>query len=193
MTVETVVAVSWWAIVPLIAVGSILHFVYDWTGHHRVAAVFGAVNESYWEHTKIAIWPVAALQVVLFALGGWSIPSFVPAAAVSLYSIPIAMIGIVFVYKVFTKRNLLWLDIVVFALVVALAQVIFVLTLEQLAATAATVVIAALFLAGLIASVLVFTLNPPAEPDVFIDPLTSRYGLHGHLPDPTTPDEGRTP
>ena len=71
MSVDAVAAVSWWAIIPLIAVGSVLHFVYDWSGHHRVAAVFGAVNESYWEHTKIAIWPVAALQVALFALGGW--------------------------------------------------------------------------------------------------------------------------
>ena len=51
---DAVVSVSWWAVIPLIVVGSVLHFAYDWSGHHRVVAVFAAVNESYWEHIKIA-------------------------------------------------------------------------------------------------------------------------------------------
>ena len=54
MSMVEIVAVSWWMILPLIVVGSLLHFLYDWTGEKRWAAVLGAVNESYWEHIKIA-------------------------------------------------------------------------------------------------------------------------------------------
>lgn len=35
-----------WAIIPLVLVGSLLHFAYDWSGHNKVVAVFAAVNES---------------------------------------------------------------------------------------------------------------------------------------------------
>lgn len=37
------------AIIPLAIIGSLLHFVDDWSRHNRVVAVFAAVNESYWE------------------------------------------------------------------------------------------------------------------------------------------------
>src|SRR5690606_8039947 len=87
------------AILPLSLVGSLLHFAYDWSRHNRFVAVFAAVNESYWEHIKIAFWPVLVWFIVLFALGGWSIPGFVPAATIALYSVPVIMIAIVFVYK----------------------------------------------------------------------------------------------
>jgi hypothetical protein len=33
---------------------------------------------------------------------------------------------------------------------------------------------------GMAASGLDFSPHPPAEPDVFVDPLTKRYGRHGH-------------
>lgn len=184
-----IVATSLWAIVPLVGIGSILHFVYDWSGHHRLAAVFSAVNESYWEHVKIAVWPVAFIQLALFAFGGWMHPAFVPAATVSLYSVPITMIGTVFIYKNITKRNVLWLDIAAFAIAIAVAQVIFVLLLQQLSPDPTTVALSAIYLTGLIVAFLVFTLRPPSEPDIFVDPLTKRYGVSGH-PDagPATPE-----
>ena len=110
MDMTGIVSLSWWMVAPLIALGSLLHFLYDWTGQKRWAAVIGAVNESYWEHIKIAVWPVVLLQVILFALGGYHYPAFIPAATVAIYSLPISMIGIVWLYKAFTKRNILWLD-----------------------------------------------------------------------------------
>jgi hypothetical protein len=68
MTINAVVLVSLFMIVPLGLIGSVLHFLFDWTKHKRFVAFFSAVNESYWEHIKIAIWPVLLLQVVLFPL-----------------------------------------------------------------------------------------------------------------------------
>ena len=45
-------------------VGSLLHFLYDWTGGSDLVAPFSGVNESTWEHMKLLFWPL-----LLFALG----------------------------------------------------------------------------------------------------------------------------
>ena len=180
MTIDSVISFSLWMIVPLGLLGSVLHFLFDWTRHNRFVAFFSAVNESYWEHIKIAIWPVFLLQIVLLSLGGYQIASFVPAATIALYSIPVSMVGLVFLYKSVTKHNILWLDISIFFVCIAIAQSIFVLLLGQLAPTSGTVVMSSLFLLGLIAAFLLFTFRPPREPDVFLDPIKKDYGLRAH-------------
>ena len=180
LDMDALVAVSWWAIGPLIIVGTLLHFAFDWSGHNRFVAVFSAVNESYWEHVKIAAWPTMLLYAVLLPLGGAGHPSFIPAATVALYSIPVTMIGVVFAYKAVTRRNILWLDIAVFGLSIASAQAIFVGLFRGLDAGFVVVLISAVYLAGIVAAYLRFTLRPPEEPDVFRDPVTNRYGLRAH-------------
>jgi hypothetical protein len=191
MTIDSVISTSLWLIVPLGLLGSVLHFLFDWTRHNRFVALFSAVNESYWEHIKIAIWPVFLLQVVLFASGGYQYASFVPAATIALYSIPVSMVGLVFVYKSITKRNILWLDISIFFVCIAIAQSLFVLILDQLDPSQGTVVMATLFLIGLIAAFLLFTVRPPKEPDVFLDPIKKDYGLRAHPDLETKPADRR--
>ncbi len=180
MSIDSVILVSLWMIVPLGLLGSVLHFLFDWTKHNSFVAIFSAVNESYWEHIKIAIWPVFLLQILLFSLGGYQILAFIPAATVALYSIPVSMVGLVFVYKSITNRNILWLDISIFFVCIAVAQSIFVLVLGQLAPTSGTVVMSSLFLLGLTVAFLLFTFRPPNEPDAFVDPINKRYGLRAH-------------
>lgn len=180
MTLETIVLTSLWAIVPLGILGSLLHFLFDWTKHNRVISVIAAVNESYWEHIKIAIWPVFLLQLSLFSAGGFQFLSFVPAATIALYTIPVAMTGLVFLYKSISKRNILWIDISIFFLVIAIAQVVFVLLLQEVNPSSGTILIALAFLVGLVVAFLRFTARPPKEPDVFIDPTNKKYGLKAH-------------
>jgi hypothetical protein len=54
------------------------------------------------------------------------------------------------------------------------------LVLEQLEPTAGTLVMAGLFLLGLVVAFLLFTFRPPKEPDVFLDPIRNDYGLKAH-------------
>ena len=90
------------------------------------------------------------------------------------------MVGLVFAYKGLTKRNILWIDIPVFFVTIAIAQLLFVLVLEQLSATPATVLVAVFFLLGLVIAFGLFTLRPPKEPDPFVDPINKKYGLSAH-------------
>ena len=38
--------------------GTLLHFLFDWTGKNLLAAFFSGVNESTWEHIKLLFWPL---------------------------------------------------------------------------------------------------------------------------------------
>ena len=38
--------------------GTILHFLYDWTGESLLVAPFSGINESTWEHMKLLFWPM---------------------------------------------------------------------------------------------------------------------------------------
>ena len=44
--------------------GTILHFLYDWTGGAVWIAPFSGVNESTWEHMKLLFWPTFLFAVV---------------------------------------------------------------------------------------------------------------------------------
>ena len=50
-------------------IGTLLHFLYDWTHRSIAAAVFSAVNESTWEHMKLLFFPMfvfAFIQHIFF-------------------------------------------------------------------------------------------------------------------------------
>jgi len=43
----------------MIIVGSLLHFMYAWSGNNQIIALFSAVSESVWEHNKLFLLPLA--------------------------------------------------------------------------------------------------------------------------------------
>ena len=45
-------------------VGTILHFLYDWTDGSILVAPFSGVNESTWEHMKLLFWPLFLFALV---------------------------------------------------------------------------------------------------------------------------------
>ena len=44
--------------------GTLLHFLYDWTGKHSLVSPFSGVNESTWEHMKLLFWPLFLFALV---------------------------------------------------------------------------------------------------------------------------------
>lgn len=179
MTRAKLLTVNLAAAVPLGVVGSLLHFVFEWSGHHRAVAIFAAVNESTWEHLKIAFWPVFVFFVAQFALGGWALPGFVPAVTVALFSLPVMIIALVLAYTSMTGRNILWIDIAIFFLAITVSLTIAALLATELAASPWTIALSAPFLLALVVAFATFTLAPPGL-DLFIDPRTGEVGIAGH-------------
>ena len=46
------------------AIGTLLHYLYDWTGESIITAPFSSVNESTWEHMKLLFIPLFAFAIV---------------------------------------------------------------------------------------------------------------------------------
>ena len=46
--------------------GTILHFLYDWTGGNILVASFSGINESTWEHMKLLFWPMLVFSVIQY-------------------------------------------------------------------------------------------------------------------------------
>ena len=44
--------------------GTILHFLYDWTGGSILVVPFSGVNESTWEHMKLLFWPLFLFSLI---------------------------------------------------------------------------------------------------------------------------------
>lgn len=47
--------------------GTLLHFLYEWTGQSRLAALIAPVNESTWEHMKLIFFPMLFYSLIAAA------------------------------------------------------------------------------------------------------------------------------
>lgn len=56
--------------------GTLLHFLFDWTGGSIGAALFSAVNESIWEHMKLLFYPMLLFAGIEYRTWGKAYPSF---------------------------------------------------------------------------------------------------------------------
>ena len=96
--------------------GTLLHFVYDWSGDSLWTAAFSAVNESTWEHMKLLFFPLFFFSVIQVCALGRNYPNFPAVRAVSTL-VGLALIPILYyTYTGILGRHLTWADILVFFL-----------------------------------------------------------------------------
>ena len=97
-------------------IGTLLHFMYEWSGHNKVVSLFAAVNESTWEHIKIALTPTFIWTLYDGAVYGLNQNYFIAKTA-SLLVIILLIPLLFYTYQIFTKKSVLWIDIIIFYLV----------------------------------------------------------------------------
>lgn len=157
-------------------VGTLLHFLFDWTGGNVIAALFSAVNESIWEHLKLLFYPMLTVSVIEYFFWGKETECFWP---IKLTGMIIGLVLIPVIYYTYTgvlgvKAD--WFNITIFFLAAAavywaetkLFQKKPVCKINCKMAMALIVLIAVIFT--------VFTFLPPRIP-FFQDPLTGTYGF----------------
>lgn len=96
------------------AAGTLLHFLYEWTGDKALAAVVSGVNESTWEHMKLLFIPLFVFSVVQICVMGKSFPNILAVRAISAL-IGLALIPILYyTYTGVTGRSVSWANIAIF-------------------------------------------------------------------------------
>ena len=155
--------------------GTILHFLYDWTGGSILVSPFSGVNESTWEHMKLLFWPLFFFALV-------QRPFFRDQRNYWCFKLAEILLGLVMIPLLFYTYNGTfgkspdWVNIAIFYI-----SALIVFLFEWLAfpndrlqcrhpgfAFAAICMIGVLFVA--------YTFSPPQIP-LFRDPLTGDYGI----------------
>lgn len=165
-------------IIFIIALGVILHFIYDWSGGCKALALVGAVNESTWEHLKLAFWPALLWAGLEYAVLGSSLPNLLVAKTVSLYFTAAVIVLLVNIYTAILGRHLLAVDISIFCLTVALGQLVSFLLLKHRSFCITANLFSLCLLVLILSAFSVFTFYPPDLP-LFIDPKTGLKGIPG--------------
>lgn len=161
-------------VIYLIAV--VLHFVYDFTDGSVLSILFGAVNESVWEHIKIFAVGYISWAIVELMWLKPSFKKFVVAKTVSLYFLCLAIIVFFYTYNLFTPQPVLWLDITSSFVFVVLSQLISYKLITSEKKIYEYFYIAAALLMMFFVMFFSFTVYPP-KIDLFKDPLTGNYGI----------------
>lgn len=96
------------------AAGTLLHFVYDWSGGNLLAATVSGVNESTWEHMKLFFLPLFLLSVAQACAIGKSYPNILAVRAVTALA-GLALIPILYyTYTGILGRSVSWVNISIF-------------------------------------------------------------------------------
>lgn len=159
----------------VLGIGSLLHFVYAWSGNSPLAAPFAAVNESVWEHLKLAFWPALVWTLLEWSPLKTRVNNFWLARTLGTLLMPVTIVTLFYFYTFLLGEQVLFLNVTIFVLAVFCGQLVSyrLLTgderspLANLLAPALLVALAALFIA--------FTFFPP-ELGLFRDGPTGTYG-----------------
>ena len=103
----------WLGFVIISVVGTLAHFLYDFSHHNKIVGLFAAVNESTWEHIKIALTPTFLWSLYDGYLYGANANYFL-AKFLSLLAIVVFIPLIFYTYRIFTKKSILFVDITLF-------------------------------------------------------------------------------
>lgn len=68
------------------AVGTLWHFVYEWSGESPIIGAIAPVNESVWEHLKLLFFPALFYFAVEFFLCKELYENFIPASVIGIFA-----------------------------------------------------------------------------------------------------------
>lgn len=155
--------------------GTLLHFLYDWTGQTTWSALFSGVNESTWEHMKLLYVPLLLFAVVQFFFfreykNFWCVK--LTGTICGLILIPVLF----YTYNGAVGPSPDWLNIAIFYIS---AAAVFYLEWKLFQAEWPKKCLSRLslyILIGIGIFFIVFTFWPPRIP-LFQDPLNGSYGI----------------
>lgn len=155
-----------------LTLGSLLHFVWEWSGESNLTALFSPVSESVWEHLKLLFFPFVLFSVIEYFIYGKNFKCFWSVKTISVLLGMMTIIVSFYTYTGIIGRNYLVPDIGTFILGVILAYLYSYrkLKLSSNSCSALSQALSILSLAALIAAFAFFSFDPP-EFGMFLPPL----------------------
>jgi hypothetical protein len=156
--------------------GSLLHFVFALSGEWSPLALIAAVNESVWEHLKLAFWPALIYALIEWPCLSGKSKHFWTAKSFGIFTMPVIIVSVFYGYKALIGHNILWVDIALFVFAVFFGQMVS-FRLLLCPSFSSKIMILSLFL--LVVMITAFSLMTffPAHCPIFCDSATGQYGI----------------
>lgn len=105
-------------------VGTILHFVYEWSGNNPFVGIFAPINESTWEHLKLLFYPMLIFSIIEYYFIGKNYSNFICSKTIGIITGMFSIIAIFYTYSGILGKNYLVLDILTFIFGVCIAYIV---------------------------------------------------------------------
>ncbi len=171
--------ILWWELAGFVVIslaGSALHFAFEWSGYLRAVALIAAVNESVWEHLKLAFWPALIFAAVEYSFLHAHIKNFWVAKSMALWIMPVTISVLFYAHAAVLGHSWLPLDLTIFFLAVGLGQWVSYRVITSPPVGSRARQIANLGLLPLMTAFCLFTYWPPYL-FLFADPRSGRFGI----------------
>jgi hypothetical protein len=165
-----------WGIFFISFFGSFLHFTFNWTNRFLLVGAFSAVNESTWEHLKLAVFPAFIWAVMESKVFKLKANNFLFAKATAVYLMPLLIIFFFYSYTAILGYNLLVFDISTFIVSVIIGQIANYKIMNQSEFSQKWGKISLLPLIVLVLAFIIFTFWTPHN-FLFLDPVSDGYGI----------------
>lgn len=80
-------------------VGTLWHFVYEWTGDNPIVGAIAPVNESVWEHLKLLFFPALFYFIIEYFLSKELYENLISADAIGIFAGMLTIIAFFYTYK----------------------------------------------------------------------------------------------
>lgn len=94
--------------------GTLLHFVYDWSGSNPIIGLFSPINESVWEHLKLLYYPMTLWVIWGYFKFSRKSKNFIFASLAGLIFGLIFIPTIFYIYIAIFKKLYLIIDILIY-------------------------------------------------------------------------------
>ena len=150
-------------------VGTLAHFIYNWTDRNKVIGLFTAVNESTWEHMKLLFFPMLLFYIFIWFKLRKRCPEALPALLIATL-VGICLIPVLFyTYTGILGFMITAANLAIYYVSVTTAFVIFYLTATRCRLEEVNIIL--YFIITLfICMFFMFTYAPP-ELGIFADPV----------------------
>ena len=105
-----------------IIVGTIGHFLYEWSGYNKIVGFFFSKDETTWEHIKLGITPIILCTIVELLTFNFNNLFFAKFASIITFSLGIIILY--YGYKKLLKKNILFLDILIFYISLGISSLV---------------------------------------------------------------------
>lgn len=155
----------------VLILGALLHFTYNWSTNNPLVGAFSAVNESTWEHLKLAFFPMLLFGFISYFFIKHFSNNFIEGLTIGILVSLIFIVVFFYGYQAIIGKNIDFLNILDFVLAVIIGEFAFykVVSLDE-SSTIFTKFLCLIVLATLFICFVVFTYFPP-EYSIFVSPV----------------------